>query len=212
ADPDHQLQPREHPRSGLQRPDGREGRNHRRRGRHLSSAPASGLASANGKLRRTRHMVGTQRRALVAVAAVVTILAACTSQGASSPPAAPSQGQPTSGPSGSAGAEPSQAVAAGTCDLKSLPPAADGSEQDEAARVKVDQSAFRNDPPWKLGVSAGYLSNSWVQFDFANLRYAVSKDDRFDPDILFLDANFDVNKQVSDIQDLVNAGVDGIIY
>jgi ABC-type sugar transport system substrate-binding protein len=145
------------------------------------------------------------------LAVVTMILGACTAQTGSSPSDAPSQAASSGEPTGSVAAEPS-AAAAGTCDLASLPPAADGSEQDEAASVAVDTSDFTTDPPWKLGVSAGYLSNSWVQFNFANLRYAVSKDDRFDQDILFLDANFDVNKQVSDIQDLINAEVDGIIY
>jgi ABC-type sugar transport system substrate-binding protein len=149
----------------------------------------------------------------VVLVALMLLLAACANEGAPSESAAADSQEPAaSEPSGSTGAEPSEVAEAGTCDLASLPPAADGSEQDEAASVPVDTSAFQTDPPWKLGVSAGYLSNSWVQFNFANLRYAVSQDDRFDPEILFLDANFDVNKQVSDIQDLINAGADGIIY
>jgi ribose transport system substrate-binding protein len=160
-------------------------------------------------------MYGTARRVLVGLVTVTLALAGCAGTASPSPSNGPTQSNQPSAPSASSAGEPSSEPsqeAAGTCDLAALPPAKDGSEQDEKASVPVDTSKFKSDPPWKLGVSAGYLSNSWVQFNFANLRYAVSKDSRFDPDILFLDANFDVNKQVTDIQDLINAKVDGIIY
>jgi ribose transport system substrate-binding protein len=90
----------------------------------------------------------------------------------------------------------------------------EGYESPEArgASTSVDTSEFAKDPPWKLGVSAGYLSNSWVVFALQHIRYEVSLNADYDQEIIVTDANFDPSKQVSDIEDLLNQGVDAIIY
>ena len=80
------------------------------------------------------------------------------------------------------------------------------------ADTPVDTSAFANEAPWKLCVSAGYLFNSWVSFALQHIRYQASLEPRYEPDIVVTDAGFDANKQISDIQDLVNQGCEAIIY
>lgn len=76
----------------------------------------------------------------------------------------------------------------------------------------VDTTAFAKEGPWKLCVSAGYLTNSWVVFALQNVRYQASLEPRYEPDIVVTDANFDPNKQIGDITDLINQGCEAIIY
>lgn len=80
------------------------------------------------------------------------------------------------------------------------------------ADTPVDTSAFAKEGPWKLCVSAGYLTNSWVVFALQNVRYQASLEPRYEPDIVVTDANFDPNKQIGDITDLINQGCEAIIY
>jgi ABC-type sugar transport system substrate-binding protein len=76
----------------------------------------------------------------------------------------------------------------------------------------VDTSVFKQEAPWKLCVSAGYLFNSWVVFALQNIRYQASLEPSYEPDIVVTDAGFDASKQVSDIADLINQGCEAIIY
>jgi ribose transport system substrate-binding protein len=80
------------------------------------------------------------------------------------------------------------------------------------ADTAVDTTAFKKDAPWKLCVSAGYLANSWVVFALQAIRYGASLEPSYEKDIPVTDAGFDANKQVSDIQDLINQGCEAIIY
>jgi len=98
------------------------------------------------------------------------------------------------------------------CKLSSLPSPEAASKEAEGAKTAVDTSAFKKSGTVKLGVSAGYLSNSWVVFALQLIKYQASKDSRFAPDIRVTDAGFNANKQISDIHDLINSGVDAIIY
>jgi ABC-type sugar transport system substrate-binding protein len=86
------------------------------------------------------------------------------------------------------------------------------SPETEAAQAPVDTTAFRRDPPWMLGVSAGYLSNSWVEFALAHVRHAVSEDRRFQPTVRLLNASGVGEQQAADIDRLVADGVHGILY
>lgn len=86
------------------------------------------------------------------------------------------------------------------------------SPEAQTADTPVDTTAFRKDPPWKLCVSAGYLTNSWVVFALQHIRYEASLDPSYEKDIVVTDAAFDPNKQISDIQDLINQGCEAIIY
>lgn len=80
------------------------------------------------------------------------------------------------------------------------------------ADMPVDTTAFAKDAPWKLCVSAGYLTNSWVVFALQHIRHAASLEPNYEPDIVVTDAAFDANKQISDIRDLINQGCEAIIY
>ena len=80
------------------------------------------------------------------------------------------------------------------------------------ASTPVDTTAFKKEGPWKLCVSAGYLTNSWVVYALQNIKYAASLEPNYEPEIVVTDANFDPNKQISDITDLINQGCEAIIY
>ncbi len=86
------------------------------------------------------------------------------------------------------------------------------SPEAQTADTVVDTSAFAKDGPWKLCVSAGYMTNSWVVFALQHIRYQASLEPRYESDIVVTDANFDPNKQIGDITDLINQGCDAIIY
>ncbi len=86
------------------------------------------------------------------------------------------------------------------------------SPEAQTADTPVDTAAFAKDGPWKLCVSSGYLTNSWVVFALQNIKYQASLEPRYEPDIVVTDANFDPNKQIADIADLVNQGCEAIIY
>ena len=84
-------------------------------------------------------------------------------------------------------------------------------EQRRQAAEKVDGSRFKKSGPLTIGVSAGYLSNSWVVYTLQHIRYEASlqKDVK---DLIVTDAGFKPAKQVADIEDLINRKVDVIIY
>ena len=86
------------------------------------------------------------------------------------------------------------------------------SPEGSTASKPVDTTALKKDGPWKIGVSAGYMFNSWVVFALANIKHEASLDTRYDSNIVVVDAGFDANKQAGQIDDLINQGVDGIIY
>src|SRR5581483_8741833 len=67
------------------------------------------------------------------------------------------------------------------CKLSSLQSPEAASKEAEGAKTAVDTSAFKKSGTVKLGVSAGYLSNSWVVFALQLIKYQASKDSRFAP-------------------------------
>jgi ABC-type sugar transport system substrate-binding protein len=82
--------------------------------------------------------------------------------------------------------------------------------QKAAAAAIVDTSAFRKEGPYRIGVSAGYLSNSWVVFALQHIRWEASKHPV--SDILVTDAAFNPAKQIADIEDLMRQNIDVLIY
>lgn len=80
-----------------------------------------------------------------------------------------------------------------------------------AAQATVDTSGFAATPPWKIGVSAGYLSNSWVVFALQYIKYEASLHPEVG-EIIVTDAGFDANKQAADIEDLLSQGIDLLIF
>lgn len=134
-------------------------------------------------------------------AAGMLVLSACQATGSATPSAGGSTAQPSAG--GSSGAPDGAVVTL---------PSGFTSPEAQTASTPVDTAKFKKAPPWKLGVSAGYLTNSWVVFALQNIKYQASLNSNFAKDITVTDANFDPSKQISDIQDLINKGVDAIIY
>ena len=84
-------------------------------------------------------------------------------------------------------------------------------QQKMQAAEKVDGARFKKAGPYTIGVSAGYLSNSWVVYTLQHIRYEASlhKDVK---EVIVTDAAFKPAKQVADIEDLINKKVDLIIY
>ena len=58
------------------------------------------------------------------------------------------------------------------------------SPEAQTADTVVDTSAFAKDGPWKLCVSAGYMTNSWVVFALQHIKYQASLEPRYEPDIV----------------------------
>ena len=83
--------------------------------------------------------------------------------------------------------------------------------QTAKAAEAVDTAPFRKDGPYKIGVSAGYLSNSWVVFALQHVRWEASKHDEI-TDVIVTDAAFNPAKQISDIEDLLRQDIDLLIY
>ena len=83
----------------------------------------------------------------------------------------------------------------------------------QAARAAemVDTSAFKREGPYKIGVSAGYLSNSWVVFALQHIRWAASQHPEIES-VIVTYANFNPSKQVSDIEDLLRQDIDLLLY
>jgi ribose transport system substrate-binding protein len=88
--------------------------------------------------------------------------------------------------------------------------ASDAAQAATAAET-VDTSKFKKDGPYKIGVSAGYLSNSWVVFALQHVRWEASKHPEV-TDVIVTDAAFNPAKQISDIEDLLRQDIDLLIY
>lgn len=80
-----------------------------------------------------------------------------------------------------------------------------------AAQDTVDTSEYQAEPPWTVGVSAGYLSNSWVVFALQHVQYEASLHSGV-ADVIVTDAGFNANKQIADIEDLLSQDIDVLIF
>jgi ribose transport system substrate-binding protein len=79
------------------------------------------------------------------------------------------------------------------------------------AKEPVDTTRFRRTPPYHIGVSAGYLSNSWILFLNQYIKYEASLHPEI-ADVTVTDAGFNPAKQSADIEDLVSKGVDALLF
>jgi len=100
--------------------------------------------------------------------------------------------------------------------LAALPFTAAAQTVDRAAQSKqiaetVTTTQFKKAPPYIVGVSAGYLSNSWVVFALQHIRYEASLHKEIS-NVIVTDAAFNPTKQVSDIEDLISKNVNMILY
>lgn len=106
------------------------------------------------------------------------------------------------------------ATALATLALATGPMQADQSKeaaQTAMAAKPLDTSKFAKDGPYKIGVSAGYLSNSWVVFALQHIRWEASRHPEI-TEVIVTDAAFNPAKQISDIEDLLGQDIDLLIY
>lgn len=96
--------------------------------------------------------------------------------------------------------------------------AAPAGAQDDARALQlkrseetVDTTRFKKSGPYKIGVAAGYLANSWVVFALQHIRYEASLHPEIS-EVLVTDAGFNPSKHVSDIEDLISKGIDLLLY
>jgi ribose transport system substrate-binding protein len=89
----------------------------------------------------------------------------------------------------------------------------EAAQEAKAARAAemVETTQFKKDPPYTIGVSAGYLSNSWVVFALQHIRWEASRHSEIE-EVIVTDAAFNPAKQVSDIEDLLRQDVDLLLY
>ena len=69
---------------------------------------------------------------------------------------------------------------------------------------------YKKDGPWKIGVSFGGVGNTWIVQMHQEMKYEAT----LHPEIgefLFVEANWEPAKQVSDLEDMLASGVDAII-
>ncbi|MET1029293.1 MAG: substrate-binding domain-containing protein, partial [Dongiaceae bacterium] len=72
----------------------------------------------------------------------------------------------------------------------------------------VDTTKFKKDPPYVIGFSNASISNAWRVAFQHSIEYAVAQNKDKIKKFIITDANDDPAKQISDIQDLLNQGVD----
>jgi ribose transport system substrate-binding protein len=78
------------------------------------------------------------------------------------------------------------------------------------ASVDCKAVGLSKPPPWTIGVSNYGLSNSWRVQMIAELKAAAAKDTRIKA-LLITNADGNIAKQVSDIEDLLTRNVDGLL-
>jgi ABC-type sugar transport system substrate-binding protein len=81
----------------------------------------------------------------------------------------------------------------------------------EVARRPVDPQPFAKPAPYRIGLSAGYLSNSWILFASQYVKYEASLHAEVE-DLIITDANWNPAKQVADIEDLISQDIDLLLY
>src|SRR5687768_16255639 len=84
-------------------------------------------------------------------------------------------------------------------------------QQLQQATEVIDTARFAKEPPYTIGLSAGYLNNSSVVIAQQHVLYEAAQHEEFD-EVIVTDANFNPAKQVADIEDLISKGDDLILY
>ncbi len=87
----------------------------------------------------------------------------------------------------------------------------DRSLQEKQASEQVTTTEFQKSPPYRIGVAAGYLSNSWIVFCLQHIRYEASLHPEI-KEVIVTDAAFNPTKQAADIEDLISRNVSLILY
>lgn len=93
-----------------------------------------------------------------------------------------------------------------------LPSMAQNVPEAELAGQMVDAAKFKKEGPYKIGVSAGWLSASWVVYSRQYILWAAEEHKADVEEVIFTDAAFNPGKQVADIEDLLRQDIDLLIY
>jgi ribose transport system substrate-binding protein len=74
----------------------------------------------------------------------------------------------------------------------------------------VDVVKYKKDPPYRIGFSNGFSGNSWraMMLEYINREKAMHPEIS---DLIIVDGQNDINKQVADIESLVSQNVDAIL-
>jgi len=81
----------------------------------------------------------------------------------------------------------------------------------------VDTKRYRKDPPWVIGISTHHMAPSWMKIFLKELLCEIDALDKSEPGVklvekvIHVDAGGEIEKQISDIRDLIAAGVDVLI-
>jgi ABC-type sugar transport system substrate-binding protein len=79
------------------------------------------------------------------------------------------------------------------------------------ANEPLDASQYKKEGDLKIGLSAGYLSNAWINFTAQSVKYEASLHPEI-KELKITDAAFNPTKQTADIEDLLTSGVDAILF
>jgi ABC-type sugar transport system substrate-binding protein len=79
------------------------------------------------------------------------------------------------------------------------------------AKEPIDTAKVKKDPPYRVGLAAGYLSNSWILFAAQYVRYEASLHPEI-KELLVTDAAFNPAKQAADIEDLLTKDIDLLLF
>lgn len=79
------------------------------------------------------------------------------------------------------------------------------------ANEPLDTTPYKKDGKLKIGLSAGYLSNAWINFTAQMIKYEASLHSEIE-ELKITDAGFNPTKQAADIEDLLTSGVDAILF
>lgn len=80
-----------------------------------------------------------------------------------------------------------------------------------AAAQPIDTAAFAKEGPYRIGLSAGYLNNSWILFASKYVEHEASVGNP-GGELIITDAGWNPAKQVADVEDLISRDVDLILF
>ena len=79
-----------------------------------------------------------------------------------------------------------------------------------ASDKMIPEGKFKRDKPWTIGFSWPGVGNTWIVQTIQEIKYAASQDPIV-KELVFLEANWQPNKQVSDIEDLLTRKIDALL-
>ena len=82
---------------------------------------------------------------------------------------------------------------------------------DPATREKTPEGKYKKDGPWKIGFSNNFSNNSWRSNMLWCLKYYASQHKDKISTFYYTDANQNIAQQISDIQSMVDRGVDALL-